>query len=81
MRKTQDQILDTGRAGPDGRRGVVVRYPRSAEYFRRALARVSVYQDAVDDPAARLLAMTRRILSPEREVDAPTTAYAPGSRA
>lgn len=65
MRETRDQILDAGRAGPDGPRGVVVRYPRSVDYFRRSLARVSVDQDAGDDPAARLLAMARRILAPD----------------
>jgi hypothetical protein len=64
LRGRCEQILDRGRAGPDGQRGVVVRYPRSIDYFRRALARVDVDR-CPDDPAAKLLAMARRILTPD----------------
>jgi hypothetical protein len=52
------------RPGPQGPRGAVVRYPRSIDYYRRSLARVSA-DHGPDDPAARLLAMARRILTPD----------------
>jgi hypothetical protein len=64
--RDRDQILHSGSAGPDGPRGVVVRYPRTLDYFRRGLARLTV-DHAIDDPAAKLLAMTQRLLAPERE--------------
>ena len=72
MRERPERILDTGHAGPNGRRGVVVRYPHSQDYFRRLLARVGADQTAVpaaDDPAAKLLSMVQCILAPIREAD------------
>ena len=80
-----DQVLAAGHAGPDGPRGVVVRYPRSLDYFRRSLARVTANSgaddQAADDPAAKLLAMTQRLLAPERETDTQPALLAPRSRA
>ena len=82
MRDRQHHILVAGHAGPDGARGVVVRYPRALDYFRRSLARVGVDADGgVDDPAAKLLAMTQRLLTPGREPDAQPALLVPRSRA
>ena len=84
MRDKQHHILVAGHAGPDGPRGVVVRYPRALDYFRRSLARVGVDLDTdggADDPAAKLLAMTQRLLTPARDADSQPALLAPRSRA
>jgi hypothetical protein len=80
LRDKQHHILIAGHAGPDGPRGVVVRYPRALDYFRRSLARVSADR-GVDDPAAKLLAMTQRLLTPGHETDSQPALLAPRSRA
>lgn len=72
MREHPELVLDTGHDRPNGRRGVVVRYPRSPDYFRRRLARVCADQTpvpAADDPAAKLLRMAQCILARIREAD------------
>jgi hypothetical protein len=68
LRDRQHHILVAGRRGPDGPRGEVVRYPRALDYFRRSLARISVDpapDGGAEDPAAKLLAMTQRLLAPD----------------
>jgi hypothetical protein len=63
--RDKHHILVAGQHGPDGPRGEVVRYPRAIDFFRRSLARVSADPaDRGDDPAAKLLAMTQRLLAP-----------------
>jgi hypothetical protein len=84
LRERQHHILVAGRRGPDGPRGEVVRYPRALDYFRRAIARVaadsSVDADA-GDPAAKLLAMTQRLLTPCCATSAEPNLLLPRSRA
>ena len=61
-----ESFLDTGYARHNGRRGVVIRYPRLHDYFRRVMARVSAEQTPVPaaaDPAAKLLSMVQCILA------------------
>jgi hypothetical protein len=60
-----ERILDTGCAGPNRRRGAVIRYPRLHDYFRRAIARVADQTPvpAADDPAAKLLSLVQCVLS------------------
>jgi hypothetical protein len=76
LRDRQHHILVAGHHGPDGTRGEVVRYPRALDYFRRSLARVTANTGAdpgagpgadmhAEDPAAKLLAMTQRLLAPD----------------
>jgi len=83
LRDKQHHILVAGHVGPDGARGVVLRYPRALDYFRRSLARVGVDvgTDGADDPAAKLLAMTQRLLTPGRETDGQPALLVPRSRA
>jgi hypothetical protein len=82
LRDKQHHILVAGQHGPDGPRGEVVRYPRAIDYFRRSLARVSADPgDPSDDPAAKLLAMTQRLLSPRHATASETDLRIPRSRA
>lgn len=57
----------TGWAAPPSflRRAEVVRHPRTLDYFRRTLSRFGpAAAQGGDDPAARLLDMTRDLLRP-----------------
>ena len=58
------RTLDRGIMAHDGRRGVVVSYPGTADNFRRRLTRLAAESDAVGEPAAALLALAERLLSP-----------------
>src|SRR5262249_17317451 len=79
-RMRPESFLDTGYARHNGRRGVVIRYPRLHDYFRRVMARVSADQTpvpAADDPAAKLLSMVQCILASRREAHCRGRAAAP----
>lgn len=57
-------MVDCGVMAHDGRRGVVISHPGTADNFRRRLARLSADADAVAEPAAALLALADRLLRP-----------------